>query len=97
MSLALTVYIIFAVWGLVMIWLHQPGTMFVLGAALLYDLFSGTTFLAWHVYLGMIVLFGLGEFFDVAMSSYWKKSENSVAVMKTIIAVTMIAIFLTVI
>jgi len=93
--LALIFYIILVTLGLITIWLQFPGTMLVLGGAVVYDLFMRSTQIPWQAYLVMFTLLAIGEVSDVVMTSYWKRSPRSVSIIKMMLAVVMIVVFLT--
>lgn len=90
---ALVFYMILVIIGLVTIWLGSPGTIFILGAALVYDLLMKNASLVWEVYIILVALLAVGEIGDVVLSSYWKKSPKTVRIFKTIIAIAMVVAF----
>ncbi|MFQ5474591.1 MAG: hypothetical protein ACE5DM_02025 [Candidatus Nanoarchaeia archaeon] len=93
-TLAFSFYIVLVFLGLITIWMQFPGTMLVLGAALIYDLFTRSIDIPWQAYLIMFSLLALGEVLDVILSSYYKKSPKMVSFVKTLCAVGMIVVFM---
>lgn len=94
MTLALIFLAILAVLGLITIWMGFPGTILVLGGALVYDLFVRATTMPWEAYIVMFTLLAIGEIGDVVLTSYWKRSPKSAVFLRTVVAIVMIAVFI---
>ncbi|MBU0461499.1 MAG: hypothetical protein KJ574_02840 [Nanoarchaeota archaeon] len=92
-ALALFFYIILVILGFITIWLGFPGTMLIIGGAIVYDLFTRSTTLPWQAYIAMFTFLAIGEIADIVMASYLKKSQTAVNFLKTVIAIGMVVVF----
>ena len=93
-TIGLLLFLILVGLAAITIWMGFPGTLLVIGAVIIYNLFVPSSVVPWYVYIALVSFLGIGEILDVVIQHKLLRDQKLANVVKLVIAGSMVALFL---